>query len=127
MTSHPDRIESVLAAEADWLNAHQRTDRQLLDRLMHRDYAIISPNGGVIKRAEALASYVPGERVWDFAQSDQHQVKIYGNTAIVLGRWRAQGTNNGQPFDYAARYVSVWIWEDDRWQMLSDQSTPISE
>lgn len=125
--SDSNRMQEILAAEAAWLDAHLRTDRALLDTLMHRDYTIISPEGRVISRTEALASYVPGQRVWDFAETDELIVKVYGNTALVTGRWRARGTNSGQPFDYVARYVSVWVFEDDRWQMVSDQSTPLPD
>jgi ketosteroid isomerase-like protein len=118
-------IAEVLAAEAAWTEAHRTTDTAAIDGLMHRDYVIVSPSGRAIPRAEALASYVPGERQWDFAESDEHDVRIYGDTAVVIGRWRARGVNNGVAFDYAARYVSVWVKEEGRWQMVADSSTEI--
>jgi ketosteroid isomerase-like protein len=61
-------------------------------------------------KEQALASIRSGERGWEEVHnSDEYDVRIYGDTAVVVGRWRARGANAGQPFDYAAHYVSVWV------------------
>jgi ketosteroid isomerase-like protein len=117
--------EEVLAAEEEWTQAHLTTDVQALNRLMHPDYTIIKPDGSVWNKEKALASYVPGKRDWTEARSSQHMVRIYGDTAIVIGLWRAKGVNNGEPFDYSARYTSLWVKENSRLMMVSDQSTEI--
>lgn len=118
-------IDEVLAAEEAWTQAHLETDIETLDRLMHRDYTIIKTDGSVWDKETALASYVPGKRDWTEAGSRDHRVRIYGDTAVVIGVWKAKGVNNGEAFDYSARYVSVWVKEEDRVQMVSDQSTEI--
>ena len=116
----------VLAAEEAWTQAHLDTDVEALDQLMHRDYMILKPDGSVWDKKTALASYVPGKRDWSEAGSSDHHIRIYGDTAVVIGVWRARGVNNGEAFDYSARYTSVWIKEDNRVQMVSDQSTEIA-
>lgn len=118
-------VEQVLQAEQEWLQAHLNCDVPALDRLMADEYAQIGSTGRVVGKAEALASYESGLRHWDEARSDELQVQVYGEAAVVIGRWRARGVNTGQAFDYAARYISVWVWRDDRWQMATDQSTTI--
>jgi len=119
-------VAEVLEAEARWTRAHLEGDVEAMARLMHRDYAIISPDGRVVDRDEALESYRGGGRRWDLAESDQHTVKVYGDTAVVIGRWRARGVNEGLSFDYSARYVSVWVRESGTWRIVSDQSTEIT-
>lgn len=124
----PTKIElEVLQVEEEWLKAHLEVDIQALDGLMHEDYQQIKPNGEVWGKREALASFQGGERYWDEAESDQIEVRIYGQTAIVTGRWKARGVNHGEIFDYAARYVSVWVKASGKWMMVSDQSTEIQE
>lgn len=118
-------IEEVLSAEEGWTQAHLKTDRDALDRLMHPDYTIIKPNGEVWNKEKVLASYVPGKRNWTEASSSDHSVRIYGNTAIVIGLWRAKGVNNGELFEYSARYTSLWVKGEGRLMMVSDQSTEI--
>jgi ketosteroid isomerase-like protein len=119
-------VEQVLRAEREWLLAHLRLDVQALDRLMAPEYLQIDARGRAVSKEQVLESFRSGERGWDEAHSDDHDVRIYGNTALVIGRWRARGINAGQPFDYAARYVSVWVKSDGEWLMVSDQSTAIT-
>ena len=117
--------EEVLAAENAWAQAHLDTDVNALNRLMHPYYTIIKPDGSIWNKETALASYVPGKRDWTEAGSSDHIIRIYGDTAIVIGIWTAKGVNNGTPFDYKARYTSLWVKEDEKLRMVSDQSTEI--
>ena len=118
--------DQVLRAEREWLLAHLRLDVRALDRLMAPEYSQIDDNGRLVSKEQVLASFRSGERGWSEAHSDEHRVSVYGDTAVVIGRWGARGVNAGQPFDYAARYVSVWVRSDGEWRMVSDQSTPIT-
>ena len=119
-------VEQVLRAEREWVLAHLRLDARALGRLMAPEYAQIDDRGRIVSRVQVLASFESGERGWEEAHSDEHDVRIYGNTAVVVGRWQARGANAGQPFDYAARYVAVWVQHGGEWRMVSDQSTPIA-
>ena len=75
---------------------------------MAPDYVQIDGSGRLVDREEVLASFCSGGRNWDEAHSDDHRVRVYGDVAVVVGRWRARGTNAGKAFDYAARCVAVW-------------------
>ena len=118
-------IEEVLAAEEEWTQAHLIIDPRVIDKLMHPDYIIIKQDGSVWDKETALASYVPGKREWFMAGSSEHIVRVYGDTAIVIGLWKARGVNNGEPFDYSARYTSYWVKENNILRIVSDQSTEI--
>ena len=121
-----DAVEQVLVAEREWLLAHLHLDIPALERLMDPDYLQIAPGGDTVNKEQVLASFRSGERHWNEAHSDEHHVRVYGNTAVVVGRWRARGENAGRSFDYQARFVSVWVRRDREWRMVSDQSTPIT-
>lgn len=123
MPTRPE--EEVLEAERQWLEAHRELDVEALDRLMHEDYTQIQGDGAIWNKDAALKSYQSGGRRWEWAESDELVVRVYGEAAVVKGRWRAKGVNQGERFDYAARYVSVWVKEWGWWQMVSDQSTEI--
>ena len=116
----------VKAAERRLATAHLDLDLQTIDQLLHPDYVIVQPGGLVEGKRETLASLRGGERSWEVAQSDQLDVRFAGRTAVVTGRWRGKGTNQGQPFDYAARFLSIWVREDGRWQNIAYQSTAIN-
>ena len=52
---------------------------------------------------------------------------VYDHTAVVIGRWKGVGTNSGERFDYSARFISVYVKRDERWQMVSAQSTNVAD
>ncbi len=126
---------AVLAVEHRWTAAHLAGDFATLAALMAPDYIRIEPDGSTSGRAAVLAAYQPEHRHWDHAAGDEYDVRIYGDlasgdpaavlTAVVAGRWTARGVNHGEPFDYAARFLSVYVRREGRWQMVAEQSTPI--
>lgn len=119
--------EQVLNSEEALAEAHLKLDLEAFERLLHPNYVVIQPGGVMEGKEETLASLRAGGRFWEIAHSDEMDVKLYGNTAVVTGRWRGKGVNNGEPFDYAARFLSVWVREAGVWRNLAAQSTPIDE
>lgn len=118
----PD-VAAVVAAERAWVEAHRRMDVEAIARLMADDYSSVREDGAVWGRAETLAAYVPGARHWDEAESDRYHVRVNGDTAVLVARWRARGVNNGQAFDYAARFTAVYVRREGRWLLQHDHST----
>ena len=121
-----DPVQEVLSVEHAWTEAHLRGDVQTLEEIMASDYLKIQSDGSLSDKKTTLASYQPDRRAWDVARGDEYDVRIYGDTAVLIGRWTARGNNDGQPFDYAARFLSIYVRRDGRWQMVAEQSTEIS-
>jgi ketosteroid isomerase-like protein len=119
--------DEVMVVEREWTEAHRVVDVAVLDRLMADDFIRINSDGSVMHRAEALASYQNGARSWEFAEGSDYDVRVYGDTALVLVRWTARGTNGGAAFDYTARILSVYHRRKGRWQMVAEQSTAVPD
>ena len=119
-------IQEVQAAESTWVQAHLDLDLETIANLMAEDYQRIDDRGRLQTKETVLAAYQREYRHWDQAESDQLSVQIHGDLAILIGRWQARGENQGVAFDYAARFVSIYVHKQGRWKMLFEQSTPIS-
>lgn len=115
----------VIAAERAWVEAHRTLDVGKLASLMADDYACIWDNGRVVGKTEELASYQRPDRYWDFAESDEYDLDVRGDTAILIGRWRGRGVNGPVHFDYAARFIAIYVKRSQGWQLRFGQSTPI--
>ena len=122
-----DIVQEVIQAERAWVEAHLRLDVAALERLMADEYKHIQADGTVVGKAGDLASYQTGDRHWEFAESDEYDIQVYGRTAVLIGRWRARGVNAGERFDYSARFISVYVKRDGRWQMVAAQATPLPD
>lgn len=126
MANSNDRsVEEVIAAERRWVQAHRDLDLEALEDMLDDDYVQIRADGSVIGKQEALESYRSGKRRWDHAESDQHRVTVIGNAAVLVGRWIGRGENDGEPFDYAARFMAIYTKRDGIWRLVADQSTPL--
>jgi len=118
-----EKIQAVMQAERDLAEAHLSLDLARFDQLLRPDYVIIQPGGRVEGKAETLASLQTGNRFWETARSDEMNVQLFGDTAVVVGRWRGKGKNGATPFDYSARFLSVWVLENGLWRNVAAQST----
>ncbi|MCA9929425.1 MAG: nuclear transport factor 2 family protein [Anaerolineales bacterium] len=120
-----EKIQAVKQAECDLAAAHLTLDIACFDALLHPNYVIVQPGGKIEGKAETLASLQSGGRLWEIARSDQMDVQVYRETAVVTGCWRGKGKNGGTAFDYSARFLSVWIDENGIWRNVASQSTEI--
>lgn len=120
-----DDLLAVAQAERALAEAHLSLDLGLIDQLLHADYTLIQPGGVTETKAETLASFRSGTRHWDKASVDQLDIRLYGDTAVVTGRWSASGRNGAALFDYQARFLSIWVKEQGRWQNVAYQATEI--
>ncbi len=120
-----DDRAAVAQAEQRLADAHQQLDLNIIDALLHPDYVIVQPGGKVETKAEVLSSYRTGSRRWDRAQTDQLDIRLYDNAAVVVGRWQASGRHGEERFDYVARFLSIWVKQGGRWLNTAFQATEI--
>lgn len=118
-----DDLLAVAQAERALAEAHLSRDLGVFDQLLHADYVIIQPGGAAENKAATLASFRSGTRRWDKASVDQLDIRLYDGTAVVTGRWSAAGRNGAASFGYEARFLSVWVRANGRWQNVAYQST----
>jgi ketosteroid isomerase-like protein len=119
-----DLTVAVLAAEQRWVQAHLDMDLETIAALLSDDYRQLQPDGTTIGKQELLASYGSGERYWEIAASSDHDIQVIGNVAIMLARWRGKGINAGEPFDYRAPFLCIYVLEAGEWKLYLDASMP---
>jgi hypothetical protein len=117
--------ELIINSERALAKAHISMDLAIIDELLHKDYTIVQPGGKIETKQEVLDSYKTGDRHWDEAEVDELDVIIYGEMARVVGLWRAAGINNGESFNYRARFISIWIKEQGEWKNISYASSAL--
>lgn len=119
MNEQTKAVDAVIQAEQALAAAHLTLDIATIDRLLHPAYVIVQPGGVQETKAQTLASLQSDNRHWDVAESDELAVSLYGDTAVVTGRWRGRGYNGASPFDYCARFLSIWVCEGGEWRNVA--------
>jgi ketosteroid isomerase-like protein len=127
MKTEAKLIDEVIATERSWVKAHFELDLDTLASILSDSYRQIQADGSVIGKEALLESYRSGDRKWEVAESDEYDVRLYGETAVLMGRWRGVGENAGERFDYWARFLAVYALEEGSWKLVADVSVPLDE
>jgi ketosteroid isomerase-like protein len=116
-----------LDVERRWVVAHRDLDLDTIELILADDYRQIQGDGTVIGRDDLIQSYASGSRYWEIAESDEFEIRLSGNVALLIGRWRGRGENDGQAFDYTARFLAVYRLDGGQWKLVSDVSVPLED
>jgi hypothetical protein len=68
----------------------------------------------------------PGFSIDDF-QVDDMRVRVFDNTAVVMGREILGLRYNKQPLTSLLRYTRVYVKRADRWQIEAQQLTALPQ
>lgn len=116
----------VLALETAWNHALEAKDTKALDMLLANTMVSIDVDGSISTKGEFLASikspsYQPSQAV-----TEQTNVQVYGDAAVVVGVFRVKGTEKGKPYLRRERFVDTWIKVNGTWQCVATTGTLIS-
>ena len=116
----------VLALEKAWNLALESKDAKALNMLLANTFVAIDIDGIMETKSEFLTgiaapSYQPSQAV-----TEQANVQVYGNAAVVVGIFRVKGTENGKPYIHRERFSDTWIKQNQTWQCVASQSTLIT-
>lgn len=121
-----NREQAVIAAEKAWAQAHLEFNLERISALMAPEYRRIDSQGNVLDKTETLKAYSDGPRSWQVAESTELEIHLFGSAASVIGLWHGIGQNKGVPFDYRARFLSVYIELEGQWLLAAEGSIPFS-
>jgi ketosteroid isomerase-like protein len=118
--------ESELVLDLDRLRIKALVDKDLatLDRIISDDYTHVESNGKARNKAEFLDSLRVGDYSFASFVIDENDVRIYGDTAVVAGRYHNDiRTPQGlQPTKYA-RHLRVYVRSGAGWRNVAHQAT----
>src|SRR5262249_36611488 len=118
--------QEVRRLEQEYDKAWLQQDAAAFERLLADDVKQIDPEGKVLSKAEIVANAKSGNVKFEVGQSDDVKVRVYGDTAVLNGRWTEKSTDKGKPFAGTLQMTIVWVKRNGKWQVVSDQVTPIA-
>lgn len=113
-------------AEQDVLNLSKRKfvwliekQRDSLDLLLDERLMYIHSNGWSQSKKEVFDDMQSGELIYKQIDVEATQVRLYGNTAIVTGTGRFQGSREDKEFDLPLSYTEVYVKQGKRWLLAT--------
>ncbi len=117
--------QELLKANKEYDTALVRGDADALDRLYADDFVYTTFDGSVRDKKQQLAFTRSGDLRLESGRSDDVNIRIYGNTAVMTGRFTARGKLNGKDLSIRERYTAVWVRKNSRWRLVAEQGNEI--
>ena len=118
--------QEVRRLNLEYDTAILKQDAAAYENLFADDFIVIKMGGKQATKAQEIAEAKAGETKIEVGRSEDVKVRLYGNTAIVNGRWVEKSITKGKPFEGSHMYTTVYVKRDGKWQIVSDQVTPLT-
>lgn len=117
---------SVLDTDDRRIRARAEGDVKTLSRIYADDYSLITAEGEVRSKSVQLSELKTGQLHFAPLKPLERDVRLYGQTALVISRDPAGIVRNGQQIGGDLRMSRLYVWRQGRWQLVSAQATRVA-
>ena len=110
---------------ADWNQAVVANDPDAIAAFAEPDWVFVGENG-IFPGEQFLEAVATGQVSHDFMTSEVHDVRVYGDVAIVIARVRNRGEVGGNPFTLDEWSTDVFVRRGDRWRCSVTHLTSVA-
>jgi ketosteroid isomerase-like protein len=122
--------QTLMQIERDIGKANVSRDYAFFDRVEADEFIFTDSSGGVTTKKEDLESVKgpanPNSKLLSY-EVDDMKVMLYGKMAVVTGRSTLKGTNKDVAWTSQSRFTDVFVWRDNRWQLVAGHSSRIRQ
>jgi len=123
--NHPDAQSKILALEHAWDQAQERGDIRALSALFDDSLVFVDYDGKILTKAQYLDRVKLDSLHLRQIVTESMNVQMFGNTAIVVGTYRATGVENGKPYLRRRRFIDIWMLQGALWICVAAEATPV--
>jgi len=123
--SDSDEAGHIQALELAWNHALEAKDVKALDMLLANTMVSVDIDGSIVSKEEFLASVKSPDYQPSQAVTEQSNVRMYGDAAVVVGIFRIKGMEKGKAYVHRERFVDTWIKINGTWQCVATTSALI--
>lgn len=102
------------------IQAQINADRTALDRIYADDFIGIGPSGTVRTKPQVLSDFTSGNLKFQSITTDDVQIRIYGNTAVEVGRSTMHGQDKNKTVPVDNRFTRVWVKQHGHWRLVAN-------
>ena len=113
--------------ELDRVEAGVRKDVAAIAAVTADGYVQIDWDGRILDKAATLERIKSSDIKLQSNTVDNVEVRVDGDTAVVVGTATRKGVLNGKDISGTIRYTRVYVKRNGRWQVIQFQQTRIAE
>jgi len=120
-----DEADSLRALNAEYDRALVKADAVFLDQIYSEDFTYTTPDGVLRSKAEQLAFVRAGRLGLAAGSSDDVRVRVYGDFAVITGRFNGTLRGAAGKLEFRERYTTAWLKRGGEWVLLAEQGNII--
>jgi ketosteroid isomerase-like protein len=112
----------------EWDEAYARRDTEALNRILADDFTFTDAVGKVNNKTQYIMAVIksPDITLIEPANSDDLNIRLYGDAAVVTGRSGIRGRPRHPATRELFRFTDVWVKRQGRWQVVASQVTRVT-
>ena len=119
--------ERLIKLENDWNDAAMKRDVVALGHLLSDDYSFTDHEGVMSTKAQILDMLKSGEDVVTSAVSTDMKVRVYGDAAIVTGRYTAKEQLKGKDISGTSAFTDTWVKRLGGWVCVATHGSRLAQ
>jgi ketosteroid isomerase-like protein len=125
MKQNADDEQALIKIQHEWAEARMKGDSSYTRRLEAENCTVVWPDGSVVNKREDLRS-MTGDIVFTEFKINDLQVRLYGDTGIVVGQGTIKAHERKQNL-LGGKFVwtDTFIKQNDEWKVVASQVTPV--
>lgn len=116
---------ALKAIEEKWDAANLKGDAAALGAIFADTFISTSGEGKVRTKAEMLAQVKSGEVKYQTSKMDDMKVFVYGDAAVVNGRWKGKFVEKGKTVDTTERFTDTYVRQGGQWRCVASHGSTI--
>jgi ketosteroid isomerase-like protein len=109
-----------------WVEAELAGDTSAMDSLAHKDFLLVGPLGFIVDKTQWLERYSSGALVTSALDWRDTTVRVFGDTAVVIGVHDQEAAYRSQPNNGQFRATHILIRDSGEWRLVGMHLSPIA-
>ena len=127
MGDHSQEEQALKKIQHEWAEARIKGDSSYTRRIEADDCTIVWPDGRIVNKPADLESMI-GDIVFSEFKIQNLQVRLYGETGIVIGEGTIKAHKGKQDL-LGGKFVwtDTFVKQGGQWKVVASQITPVLE
>ena len=127
MGDHSQEEQALKKIQHEWAEARVKGDSSYTRRIEADDCTIVWPDGRIVNKSADLES-MTGDIVFSEFKIENLQVRLYGETGIVIGEGIIKAHKGNQDL-LGGKFVwtDTFVKQGGQWKVVASQITPVLE
>ena len=127
MGDHSQDEQALTKIQHEWAEARVKGDSSYTRGIESDDCTIVWPDGSIVNKRQDLQTMI-GDVVFTEFKIDDLQVRLYGDTGIVIGEGIIKAHKGKQDLlDGKFVWTDTFVKQGGQWKVVASQITPVLE